>query len=168
MKKKILILIFAIILIFLIYLIISKNIPIAYVRGSFIPLKHYLSHKVAIDYLKKQADPKILNEIKDEKTIKDAIVKKLIDSKIFEKEVKKLNLQNDVEKKVNDYLDGIDEKTILEIQYSYGMSFENFKNFIIKPFFEYEVLKEKNVNIDELTKKKNFDIIIFPWINLIH
>ena len=77
-------------------------------------------------------------------------------------------MQNDVEKKVNDYLNGIDEKTILEIQYSYGMSFENFKNFIIKPFFEYEVLKEKNVNIDELTKRKNFDIIIFPWINLIH
>jgi len=170
MKKKIIISILALILVSLliILLIISKNIPIAFVAGKFIPIKYYIYHKVAIDYLKKQINIKDLAEdFKDNEKLKKAILKKLIDSVIYDKEIKRLKLQPKVEEKINEYLKDINEKIILEIEYSYGMNFENFKKFIIKPFFDYETLKENNPNFDELIKRKKFVIIIFPWVNLI-
>jgi len=172
MRKVIIIFFILCFLAFIIYLISTKNYPIIFVNGDFIPAKDYFLHKKSFDHLKINSKPENLTEdIKelflDKKLLKKVIFKKLIDSKIYEKEVKRLNLYLESEKKLQEYLNQFPETFITEIEASYGLDFDDFKRLVLRPFFQREVLNEKINDLDNYLNSKKSVIIILPWAKII-
>lgn len=165
MKKLAFIFIILIILVGLIYLIASYNFPIIVVHNHFILAKDYFKHKKAFDYLKKSLIDKnqLPNEWQRDDQIKKLIIEKLINVALYEREIKKRNLQSQVEIKLQEYLKDLPEYSLIEAEVSYGLKSADFIDLVIKPYFEYQILKENFPDIDEKLKQKS-GIIILPWI----
>lgn len=165
--KKIIFLGIILILGFLAYLIFSHNLPIILVKDHFILVKDFLKHKKAFDYLKKNmpSDQNLPPELSNEKEVKNLIIKKLIETALYEKEIKKRNLKTEVDQKINEYLKDLPEYFFVQAEVSYGLQAKDFVNFVIKPYFEYQVLKENGVEVEKILDKKS-GIIILPWVNL--
>lgn len=177
-KKRILILISSIIVIVIVIVIGSQSYPVAFINWRPISLRAFKKDSgTAIYYYQKtletysQNDAAIINSPEVKTEIERAVINKLIENVLIHQELKK-RLKNDelekmAENKVEETIKGKDIEK--EIKILYDLSLDEFKERILKPQAEQEILASRllleNKNFDEWlkeTKSKAKVIILLP------
>ena len=155
-----------IIVLILLFLITTKSYPIAFVNWRPISLKSFKKdaliassyyRKALETYDKNQAAVMNSKEVKQE--IERAVLDKLIEDNLIQRELEKRLKNNELEKMVNDKIEeAIKGRDIgKEVEALYGVSFDEFKERFLKPQARREILESRlaleNKNINDWLKE---------------
>jgi uncharacterized glyoxalase superfamily protein PhnB len=148
-KKRILILISSVIIIVIVIVIVSQSYPIAFINWQPISLKSfkadsataiYYYQKVLETYNENQAGVIESSEVQQE--IRRAVLNKLIENALIHQELRKRLKNNElermVENKIEETIKGKEIKK--EVKILYDLSLDKFKERILKPQAEEEIL----------------------------
>ncbi len=142
------------------YLISSRSYPAVLVNFDFIgyavfekdtaAATHYYE-KALETYNKQQADLLTSSEVKTE--IERAVLDRLIESSLMEKELKKRMKNSDIETIVNNKIEQVTKGVDIskEVEALYGLSFADFKEYVLKPQARQEALEGRFI-----LENKNF------------
>jgi len=183
-KKRILVLISSIVIIVIVIVIVGQFYPIAFVSWQPISLKSFKAdYATAIFYYQRLLETYDRNQVpviessEVQQEIRRAVLDKLIENTLIHQELesrlKNNELKKMVENKIEESLKGKDIEK--EVKTLYNLSLKEFKERILKPQAEEEILNSRllleNKNFDDYIKevKSKTKVIIllpdFEWKN---
>jgi tetrahydromethanopterin S-methyltransferase subunit G len=179
-KKKLIILISFVIVIAIVVFISTQSYPVAFVNWRPITLKSFSKDfSVAVHYYQKMLETydrnqtAVLDSSEIQREIKRAVLEQLIKNSLIrqelEKQIKSGELEKMVDNKVQEVLKGKDVGK--EIETLYGLSLDEFKERVLRPQTEREILAGRffleNKSFDDWLKEPRAKIIIlmpgFEW-----
>ncbi len=151
-KKKIIFIILSVIVIAIVIVIITQSYPIALVNWRPISLKSFKKdvliaasyyRKALETYDKNQAAVMNSKEVKQE--IERAVLDKLIEDNLIQRELEKRLKNNELEKMVNDKIEeALKGKDIgKEVKTLFGVSLDEFKERFLKPQARREIFESR-------------------------
>ncbi|MBN2198006.1 hypothetical protein JW698_02340 [Candidatus Wolfebacteria bacterium] len=184
MKKKWIILFLLLIIILIGYLIIIGFYPIAFVNRSPITLKKFQKvSEATVFYYQKASDiynsgnNEIINSAEFKKEIERAMLDKLIENILINKELNNQLKSGEIKKIVNEKIkEVLLEKDIKkQVETLYNLSLNEFENELLEPQAKQEILEGRfllnNINFEDWLKQTKNDskVIIllndFEWKN---
>ncbi|NCO15466.1 hypothetical protein COW77_00045 [Candidatus Wolfebacteria bacterium CG18_big_fil_WC_8_21_14_2_50_39_7] len=172
-KKKFIILILFVIVIAIVVFISTQSYPVALVNWRLITLKSFKKDSgIAVHYYQKMLEtydrnqtpvfhsPEIQREI--ERAVLEQLIKNSLIRQELEKQMKSGELKKMVDNKVQEVLKGKDVGK--EIETLYGLSLDEFKERVLRPQAEREILVGRffleNKSFDDWLKESKAKIII--------
>ena len=181
-KKKFIILILFAIVIAIVVFISTQSYPIALVNWRPITLKSFeKDFSVAVHYYQKMLETydrnqtAVLDSLEIQREIERAVLEQLIKNSLvrqeLEKQIKSGELEKMIDNKIQEALKGKDVGK--EIETLYGLSLDAFKERVLKPQAETEIITGRlflqNKSFDDWLKESKAKIIIlmpgFEWKN---
>ena len=179
-KKKFIILILFVIVIVVVIFISTQSYPVAFVNWRPITLKSFKKDSsVAVHYYRKMLETydrnqtPVLNSPEIQWEIERAVLEQLIKNSLIRQELKRQiksgELAKIIDNKIQEALKGKDVGK--EIETLYGLSLDEFKEIVLRPQIEKEILTGRffleNKSFDDWLKESKAKIIIlmpgFEW-----
>ena len=151
-KKKIIFIISSVIVIVVAVVIITRSYPVVLVNWRPISLKSFKKDaSIAINYYQKALETydknqaAVMNSKEVKQEIERAVLDKLIEDSLIQRELEKRLKNNELEKMVNDKIEGtLGGKDIgKEVETLYGVSLDEFKERFLKPQARREILESR-------------------------
>ncbi len=183
-KKRVILSLLILFIIVIGYLIMTGSYPVAFVGGRSITLRDFKKDsEITIFYYKKASetyDPGnmvVVNSPEAKKEIERAVLDKLVENVLIDRELEKRLKNGEIEEMVNKKIENIISGKDVEKQVKtlYDIPLNDFKERLLKPQAKQEILSDRllleNVNFDDWLKqaKSESKVIIlltdFEWKN---
>ncbi len=151
-KKRILILISSVIVTVIVIVIVVQSYPIALVNWQLISFQTFKKDSAAAIYYYKKAietysknDIAVINSLEVKQEIERAVLDKLIENVLIHQELRKRLKNNELERMVENKIEETTKGKDIEkeVKTLYALSFDEFKERILKPQAEQEILASR-------------------------